>query len=444
LQLSPTRYLTLTNVVSAGIGFLAGAYIARVLGPDRLGVTAVISGINTSIVAFIDVRLNDVAARAFYQAEGMEPEHVPGYQAGVLWLAVLGTGLLAGGMALLSALAGNSFVHFFTGTPVASWWLPAGAATIALSTIASTLGFLWRFSGAFYEIGTWRVVSQLANAGVVVLMITQMPDINGMYLANLTSGLIGLILSGVFSWHLWARRVRLPLWRPAWRPAYDAYRQSWRMLFYGNLLSYAKLFQRSADVLLVGLFTNDRETGLYKLSRSLIDTGLAILQDALYQVYYPAFLGIFARRAAEEYRRLSKRLLGVSSLITVALLAGESLLLPVFIRLVFGPAYAGAEWPMMILTATFVFIVGFYPWLWAIFTGAGELRGYTVAVFVAVIVQYAAALALFALVGPSAWAAMIGVFAYYVWLIPVAYWLAHCRWGEYLPWGQKSSLATTS
>jgi len=50
-------------------------------------------------------------------------------------------------------------------------------------------------------------------------------------------------------------------------------------------------------------------------------------------------------------------------------------------------------------------------------------------------VQYAVALALFYLVGPSALTAMAGMFAYYVWLIPAAYWLARREWGEFIPHG---------
>jgi O-antigen/teichoic acid export membrane protein len=152
-------------------------------------------------------------------------------------------------------------------------------------------------------------------------------------------------------------------------------------------------------------------------------------------VYYPSFLDAFARRAKKEYRGLAARLLKAASLITLALLAGEALLLRPFVRMVFGPAYAGAEGPMMVLTATFVFIVGFYPWLWALFVGAGKLSGYTAVTFAGVGVQYAVALGLFYLVGPSALTAMVGMFAYYVWLIPATYWLACREWGEFIPHG---------
>jgi hypothetical protein len=91
---------------------------------------------------------------------------------------------------------------------------------------------------------------------------------------------------------------------------------------------------------------------------------------------------------------------------------------------------------MMILTATFVFIVGFHPWLWAIFVGSGELSKYTVMTFVGVGVQYAVTLGLFLLIGPSAMTAMLGAFAYHLWVIPASYWLAYRSWGEFVPWGK--------
>ena len=433
LWLTPSRYLALMNIATAGVGFLVGVYVARILGADKLGVTAVISGISTSIVAFVDVRFTDVAAKAFYQVEGQAPDQVGAYRAGVLWVALLGTGLLAVATALLSALVGNFFVPFFTEATVAGWWLPAGALAIALNTISGTSMFLLRFSGAFYAIGTWRLLLQVVSGGITALLLTLRPGIDAVYLAGMLSALINLLLVLTVSWNLWMRRSKLPMLRPAWRPAFSVYRRSLNMVFYGNLLGYAKLLQRSADVLVVAYFTGDRETGLYKLARTLIDQGLGILQDALYQVYYPSFLDAFARGAKAEYRRLASRLLKVSGLITLGLLAGEALVLPLVVRVIFGAEYAGAEGPMMVLTATFVFIVGFYPWLWALFVGAGKLSGYTAATFAGVGVQYAVALALFYLVGPSALTAMAGMFAYYVWLIPATYWLARREWGDFIP-----------
>jgi len=49
------------------------------------------------------------------------------------------------------------------------------------------------------------------------------------------------------SWRVWTRRAGLPLGHPDWGSAWAAYRRSRGMLFYGNLLGYAKLLLRKAD-----------------------------------------------------------------------------------------------------------------------------------------------------------------------------------------------------
>jgi O-antigen/teichoic acid export membrane protein len=433
LWLAPTRYLTLANIISAGFGFLGAMYQARVLGPERLGVMAVITGLTTSAATLIDVRLNDVAAKAFYQVDGLAPEQAPAYRAGVLWLALLGALLVAGTSALLASLVGGFLIPVFTTAPVEGWWLPASALALALSITSGALFYLLRFSREFYSIGNWRIIVQLLNVLITLLLLTALPNLTGAYLADLAGGGLGLLVVLGVSWALWTRRFALPLARPDWRRAYAVYRQNLGMIFYGNLLGYSKLLQRALDVLVVAYFTSDRETGLYKLARQVVDNGLAILQDALYQVYFPNFLELFARRAAQAFCALALRLLTLSALITIALLAGEALLLPFLVPLLFGPQFAGAEWPMMILTATFVFIVGFYTWLWALFTGSGQLRGYTALTFLSVLVQYGVMLILFAWISPSAWAAMLGMLAYYLILMPGAYGLAHRRWRAYLP-----------
>jgi O-antigen/teichoic acid export membrane protein len=439
--LTPTRYLTLANIVSAGFGFLSGVYQARVLGPEQLGVMAVIAGLTTSTVTLMDVRLNDVAAKAFYQVNDLAPEAVPAYRAGVLWLAFAGALLVAGTSALLASLFGNFLVPLFTSARTETWWLPVDALSLALTTTSGAMFYLLRFSREFYSIGNWRVITQLLNVLITLLVLTALPNLTGAYLAGLVNGSVSLSLILAVSWRLWSRRAVLPLTRPDWRSAYVVYRQSLNMIFYGNLLGYSKLLQRALDVLVVAYFTNDRETGLYKLARQVVDNGLAILQDALYQVYFPNFLELFARRAAQAFRALALRLLVISTLITVALLAGEVLLLPLLIPLLFGLQFSGAEWPMMILTSTFVFIVGFYTWLWAIFTGSGQLRGYTALTFLSALVQYGVMLSLFARIGPFAWAAMLGMLAYYLFLMPGAYGLAHRRWRAYLPGAPRISEA---
>jgi O-antigen/teichoic acid export membrane protein len=432
-RLTPARYLALANAIGAACTFVAGVYQARVLGPEQLGVMAVIAGVTVPAFILVDVRLNDVAARAFYAVDGLPAEAAGAYRAGVLWLAWLGglgLGLLA---ALAVSLVGGFIVPAFTRAPVAGWWLPADALGLALSTSAGALFYLLRFSREFHAIGHWRILTQAAQMAVTLVVLTLAPTLGGAFVAGVAGGLIVLLAMLAVSWRIWAGRVGLPLGRPDWRRARAAYRQSLGMLFYGNALGYGKLLHRGLDVLAVAYFTGDRETGLYKLARQVVDGGIAILQDALYQVYFPDFLDLAARRAADAYRALARRLAGTCAGITAAVVAAEALLLPELVPLAFGADFAGAEWPMIVMTPTFFFIAGCHPWLWALFVDSGRLGAFTAATFLAVAAQYATMLCLFSAVGPTAVAGMTGLLAYYLCLVPVAYAVARRRFHAFLP-----------
>jgi O-antigen/teichoic acid export membrane protein len=432
-RIGATRFLMVTNLAGMGMTFLNGLVVARVLGPERLGVAAIVTGIATSLLAFFDIRLSDVAARAFYQLGDRGPEAARAFRAAVLALAVLGNGLVAAATAVVGWAVGNRVIPFFTGAPVRTWWLPLAAGVTAVNAISATVLFLMRFTGSFFEIGACRLASQAAGLLLTVTVLKVMPDISGSYLASAAGSAFAAALVSLVALRVWGGREGMTLRGADWRGASQEYRRSLGMIFYGNFLGYAKLLQRSADVLLVGLFAGDRETGLYKLARSLVDAVLSVPQDALYQVYYPRLLGAIGLGSPQEYRALSLRMLKVSTLMTLALLAAEAALLPAVVRTALGARFVGVQWPVMILTLTFVFISGFYPWLWSIFNSSGKLRGYTGIVYLSTAVQYAVAVALFALVGASAVTAAVAALAYYLALTPAAYWLARRRRPGFLP-----------
>lgn len=430
---APTRYLAAINAAGAAISLAVAAYVARVLGPENLGVVGIIGGINGSIAAFVDVRFNDLAGKAFYQVGELPEDRVPAYQAGVLWVAVAGTATLGACTAILSALIGNLVVPVFTKSAVTWWWIPLAALTLAINSVTGTLMFLLRFGRAFRTIGSWRIVSQAVGACLTIAVLTWRPTLTGVYLAAFAGALLSLALMLEASRRVWARQLGLPIAGPDWNAAIPVFRRNLRMILWGNVLGYAKLFQRSTDVLFVAYFTGDRETGLYRLARSLVDSAMAIPQDALYQVYYPSLLELYARDAGRDFRKLAARLLTLAATITLVVLGAEALLLARLVPAVFGAGYAGAEIPMMILSATFVFIVGFHPWLWAFFVASGELAGYTAAVFAATAVQYVTMQALFGALGPSATTAMVGALAYHLSLVPCAVWLMARRRPKLVP-----------
>ncbi len=432
-QLTPTRFLALVNVITGGLAFAKSVIVARGLGPELLGVTAVIGGINATLLNFLDVRLTDLAAKLYYQTETMDEAAQHSYRASVLLLCIAGNVLISMLLGVTGLLAASLLVGLFTDAPVAGWWLAAQAAMLGSANVTSTLTFLQRFSGRFYFVGTIRLVIQLVSLAVFLWLFVSVGAINGYYFGGMAGNVLTLALTGLLTVYLWARHDRLPVFGVRIGQALPGYRRHLRFLFYGNLLGYTKLLHRAADVLWVGYFADDRVTGLYKLARSLTDGLLYVLFDSMNQVYQPHFLSLLAAREIERYRKLANRLFGGCFLFTASLLISQVALLRPFLFFVFGDKYSGAENAIIVFTATFFFVAGMYTWLWPTFIHSGRLGWFTVMNMIAAVGQYGVILMLFMIFGPSATSAAVGYLAHYMILYPIAYEIARSRFPAYLP-----------
>jgi O-antigen/teichoic acid export membrane protein len=428
---SPARYLTLVNVLATGIGFAQGLITARQLGVAAYGVAAVIGSTNAAVLNFLDVRLTDLAAKLYYISFD-NPEEQRAHRASVIQVALAGNALVSFGLAALGLIVSLVIVRRLTDASVNITWLVAQSLIAALNNWGSTFDNLIRLSARFYLLGTWRLATRIGQT--IIFLVVFLPGSNldayyGALLAVAAAGLLSVI--GLALW-IWLRLQKLPVLRPALSRAWPDYWRERRFIFYGNLLGYVKMLHRSADVILVGYFADDRVTGLYKLARSLSDT-LLIVFDAVNQVYYPHLMELLGRKAAPEYRRLARRLFVGSAAFTLAAVIGEALLLKPLLRIALTNQYAGAEGAIVILTVPFLFVTGIYTWLWPLFVRSGQLRYYTLLSVLAAAAQYAVSIGLFILFPTSPAAPAAGYLAHYLVLYPLLYWLAFRSHKTYLP-----------
>ena len=430
--LSPTKYLAVINVLSSALGFMQGILVARHLGPDSYGVIAVIAATNVTVLNLLDVRLADLAGKLYYRPSQASISELRTYRASVLQVCLVGNGLISLGLCVLGFLANLVLIRTLTTTPVRVQWLLAQSLILALSNWASSFDYLQRFSGRFYLMGTWRLVTRLVSVGLFLAVFLPSSNLDSYYRALLSASGLGLVMTALISALIWLKYERLPMLRQRLLLAWPDYRRESRFLFFGNLLGYIKMLHRGSDVLLVGFFAGDRLTGLYKLARSLTDV-LYIFFDALNQVYYPRFMELLAQRTVAEYRRLASRLLVASGGFTLLVLVVQALLLAPVLQFVLANRFAGAEGAIMVMTVPFLFVAGIYTWLWPLFVHSGKLERYTVYSFLACFVQYGMALILFVVTEPTPLAAALGYLAYYCVLFPMAYRVAQRDYAAYLP-----------
>jgi len=431
-HLTPTRYLAVVNVFTSGLGFVQGLIVLRSLGPELVGVIAVIGGINATVLNFLDVRLTDLAGKLYYETDGRDENAQRGHRASVLLLCVGGNALIslflaAGGWMLCVLL-----VHKFADGAVEWWWLMVQPLVLGLNNIGNTVSFLQRFSERFYLFGTARLLIQIISIGVFITTFLLVKGINGYYLAALVGGTLSLSCSGLVTVYVWAQKDRLPIFSTAYGTAVASYRRHLKFLFFGNLLGYTKLLHRAADTLVVGWFTDDRTTGLYKFARSLTDS-LYILFDAMNQVYQPKFLSFIARAQTLEYRNLASRILATCALFTASVVLTEMFLLRSFLEFVFGARYHGSETASILMTVPFFFVAGVSTWMWPLFIHSGRLGRFTAAAALAALVQCGSTIVLLVFVEKVPAMAGIGYLLYYLALYPIGYFMVSRRFPEHVP-----------
>lgn len=431
---SPAKFLAVMNVANMALSFATGLVTARLISPALIGVAAVIAGIGASVVGFIDIRLWELAGKLYYKEDLPPDTDRPMYKASVLQVCIAAIALQA--FLIMVFTVGISFysIAYFTSSHVRFSWIISSAVIIGLNCLFSAMAYLLRFSGRFYLIGVLKISLQIFSMLIIIPFMVWKPDLDGYFSGRLISVAAQTAIMLVVTAVVWGAGERLPILRRGAFTTLRCYLGEFRFLFYGNLMGYSKMISRSFDVLLVGRFCGDRETGIYKIARTLSDSAFT-LYDAMNQVYYPHFLMLINKKMKAEYRRLAGRLAAASAGLTVAVAALMWALFPAIIKYVLTAKYAnsGLEASTILMTIPLFVIAGIQLWAWPMFVYSGKLGVFTLYSFLACGAQYLVAGALYLLFAPTPLYGALGMLAYYVFLGPAIFALAKKRFPDYIP-----------
>lgn len=136
------------------------------------------------------------------------------------------------------------------------------------------------------------------------------------------------------------------------RPAYD--RALWRTLARGAaplaLVSLLGVVNYRLDVAVLGSMAGTRDVGIYGVATRIVDA-LLPLASFFVAAAFPV-LSASAGHAVERRQRQARRAAEFLVLAAVPLAVGGCVFAPVLVRLVAGPAYAGAALPLRLLLAS--------------------------------------------------------------------------------------------
>jgi O-antigen/teichoic acid export membrane protein len=411
--------LTAANIVCAVIGVSQGLLVLRMLGPESFGAAAVLVALAAVAANVIDVRPIDLISGLYYGKPASCPQSGEAYRVAALRLGVRLYGLSAVLIVIGACCLALFAAHKFTAVDILTSSLLAAAAAQGVSYFGSFFIFVQRFIAPARRLAYLQFASALINAAAMVMCVAASRTIGGYAIGLLVSacGIAGV--NALYTMSILRQRRMVLFGRPL-SPLPQIDRDVViKFISAGNLLGYVKLLHRSADVLLVAAFCNDRGTGVYKLARSVAD-GFLVISEAVGRVYQPQLLRLLQTGNLEEYGRIARALMAMAAAVTLAGVAAEIPLVPYLAPFVGVADAEGLTSSVVILTITFFFVAGLQSWISPMFVFSGRLGRCTLWGAVGVVAgQYTIGPALVYLTGDAnpAWFSL-GFLGFYVVSLP--------------------------
>jgi O-antigen/teichoic acid export membrane protein len=330
-------YLLSGNLVAAALGLVALALMARALGPEQLGLLALIEAYTRLIDRLI--RLEPWQALIKYGADALEDDRREDFRS----LLKFGVLIDAGGAAC-SALIAITFVA------VAGPWLGWSEQTVQMATVYS-VSLLFQLAATptavlrlFDRFAVFAWLEVASAAGRVALFGLAFLAGAGLW----TFLLLAMVL------HL-ARHIALGLiaWRELRRQGYGRFLSArvagvatrcpgiWSFVW---SLKASVLIRRSTgdlDVLLIGAFLDTGAVGLYHVAKRFGDATLKV-GVPIQQVLFPDIARLWARREIKRLRTTVLQIDLITGALAAAVLAAVGLNIDLVLQLTVGPDYAAA------------------------------------------------------------------------------------------------------
>ena len=380
-------FLTAVNLVCAANGAAQGLAVVRLLGPEGFGAAAVLVSLTAVAVNLIDVRLPDLVSNLYYAPDASDDAAGAAYRASALRLGIGLYAISAPLMFLASAALMLLFARHLSATRFLTEWFWLAAAAQGVSYFGSFFVFVQRFVATTRQMAIVQISSALLNAGAMIASVMAYRTVGG-YVMGLLLSAVAITAVNLALTLRTLRQAGIPLLQ---RPRHGAVIDRtvvFRFIAAGNVLGYVKLLHRSADVLLVAFFCSDRDTGIYKLARSMTDA-LYSISEAITRIYTPRLLTLLRDGDHSEYRRLARSMAAIAAAVTALALAGVFSMVPRITVILGWPDMPGLTLVTAVMTLPFFFVAGLQAWIWPAFVSLGRLGRCTLWGVVAVVMgQY--------------------------------------------------------
>jgi len=327
------------TIFSAGLGYFFKIYLARVLGPDALGIYA----LGMTIVGFFGLfnvlGLPDSAVRfvASYTAAA-RVEELRSFLWGGAGIILAGNLICAGILIKIGPWIAARWYH----APELSRYVPLFSLILISGALISFFG---KVVAGYKEVGRGAVITKLAGGPLTmafsILLISFGMGLWGFLCAQIVSAAIVLALILAFAWRLTPRAARRP----------DFHRMSvepevWS--FSGAVLGIGLLdfFVMHSDRIALGFSRTLHDVGIYSVAAGLVAYEPMILQS-INQIFAPVISDVHTRGQFKLLKRLFQSLtkwtLGLTWPLIVVVVAYARPIMRIF-----GPSFEPA-WPVLVV-----------------------------------------------------------------------------------------------
>lgn len=307
------------QVISTSVFLL----LARLLGPEAFGLTAMVS----VFMAFMQTFLDQGFAQAIVQREDLEAEHLDT----AFWISII-IGLV---LTIITVISAGSIANFFGEIQLESMirWISLNILLISLQSVQTAI--LRRQ----FEFKALAVRSLLATS---------------------ISGLVSLVMAfqGFGVWSLVAQQLVnqfvlcLMLWCVSdWRPGFQISLKHCHELFTFGInimgLNVVRFFNRRSDDILIGYFLGSEALGYYAVAYRLLLVMINLLTSSTTQVALPAFARL--QNDKERLRHAFYRATQLTSVLAFPAFLGIVVLAPELVKTLFGDQWLPSVPVMQVL-----------------------------------------------------------------------------------------------
>jgi O-antigen/teichoic acid export membrane protein len=348
-----TSYLVTGTAGGSFLALVALALTARALGPELLGILAMIQ----AFAGIVDrARIETSPALIKYGAEALEEERYDDFKSLLKFgfLFDIGSALFATMVAVAGVFA-------------AGWWFDWEAETIQMAGLFS-LSILFRTSSMptavlrlFNRFGLDALQDVATNAVRVLLVGIAYLAGAGLWtfvLITMTAQILNSVVLTVVGWTVLRREGYRGVMTSSCKGIRRRCPGIWSFIWSINASNIARRSTREVDILFVGSVLDPAAASLYHIAKKLGEM-LMLVGTPIQNAIYPELARLWARAEAVRFRRTVTQIdlgcggLGVAFLMVVAINAD------LLIKLTMGAQFTAAAGPLILQTiGVVVFLFG--------------------------------------------------------------------------------------